>query len=188
MDPSHELSCICGGKIHINNLLIGASSDTNLTFQELVERDWYHVTAHDSWKERILSANNGNSYYTHIGTEYAALERAGARFREEGLTEFYVYRVRFKPEQIFSPLIEEDLNDNFDDLNPQDSEYAAVFYKNKWEDVGSISAAANPHSLEFFESYKVTIDDLFDYDLMTLTDITDFAIALEENDLVLSRM
>ena len=175
LDEDNFLQCICKNKLNIKNILIGKpKEELNLDFNNLMRRPWFHSTDLINWFDNVKKDKEGKGLYVHLGNEKSTFERAGSRYFTDNLEKFIVYKVEFTPEAKFCPVIEEDKNESFDYLDPSKSDKAALFYKNRWENPGSISVVANPHFLRVIDSYLVTISDLRQKRLITLLDLTSF--------------
>lgn len=119
-----------------------------LDADNIPEMTWYHSTVNENWGSALVE--NGG-FYTHVGSEQAAMDRqlsANKVIRHKG---FWVYELGVKKGVSISPEVAEDENDDYNaDYNPTTDPRAHQVerYINNIEDPGSISLVVDSTQLE----------------------------------------
>lgn len=132
---------------------------------------WYHASGDGKWDETV----GEKDFEAHIGTEAAAFDRALTEYTthfEWSRDSFYLYEVRVHPDAQIADEVAKD--DNAKTVG-KDEDADVTRYINIWEDLASISLAANSKKLQIVGRRTVSREE-------ALERITPYNMAEPEDD------
>lgn len=150
--------CSCGADIHYEKLTVEVD-ETNPTAVIAYDVDqakkltWYHSTELEDWEDAL----EDDSFFVHLGTEQAAKDRRISEMSHQYnvATGYWMHEIKLNPQ---ATMHEEVLHDeNQTDEGFKKGEITA--YINRYEDLGSISCAAQPTQFTVVNSRWVELKE-----------------------------
>lgn len=153
LDYDRTVNChSCRKAMDIETVMIevGKQKSTYPAYEKenVYKMSWYHSTIKENWEE---SLDSSNSFYAHLGSPQASFDRQIAENPEKG---FWLYEVRIKETANIDDEVTSDENKNYNkmrDSDDSDNDPNVFRYVNKWEDMASISLAANSKQIEVID-------------------------------------